>query len=75
MPRDVYHVGDTNVYYEQTCSGDTCTTIFTAKEDGFWDPVYDIDGKGPKGEVPGGTPFGYNPFKWQETYPNPYVDQ
>lgn len=66
----VYHVGDTPIFYETKCSGGSCTTTYTNKGDGFWDPFYDSDGRGPQGEF--GTPFGYKSFQWSETYPNPY---
>ncbi len=66
---DVYHVGNTNVYYDTACGNSTCTTTFTNANDGFWDPVIDIDGIGPYGEF--GTPFRYEPFSWKVTFPKP----
>ncbi len=68
----MYHVGDTTVSYDTQCGVSTCTTTYTGQGDGFWDPVIDVDGIGSGGEIPGGTPYPYDPFSWSETYPNPY---
>jgi RHS repeat-associated protein len=72
MTWSVYHVGKTPVDYNTVCSGNSCTTTFTAGvRDGFWDPTqFSSDGAGPRGEF--GTPYAYVPFSWQDTYKNPY---
>nr|WP_246864609.1 RHS repeat domain-containing protein [Spongiibacter thalassae] len=70
---EVYHVGDTPIYYSTLCNGGICTTTYTNKDDGFWDPIYDSDRKGPGGGE-FGTPFDYEPWSWSETYSNPYLD-
>ncbi|HGY92292.1 MAG TPA: hypothetical protein ENK43_14070 [Planctomycetes bacterium] len=67
-----YFVGDTPVHYSTTCGGGSCTTTFTSRGDGFWDVAFgDFDGPGPRGEVPGGTPYPFRPFSWQVMFPDP----
>lgn len=41
--------------------------------DGFWDILPGSnDTIGPQGELPGGHPYPYTPYRWSETYSNPY---
>ena len=64
-----YHVGRTNVTYEKSEGTKYRMIIFSAfVDDGFWDPIIDADGAGPKGELPGGNIYHYNSFSWVEVY-------
>ena len=72
----VFHVGDTRVDYTSSCFGGTCKAIFTGfSGDGFWDVNVAVpwahDGIGRGGELPGGTPYRYEPYVWVKTYPDP----
>ena len=66
-----YFVGDTPIEYKTLCRSGSCTTTFTSRGDGFWDVVRDVDRGGPRGELPGGTPYPFLPFSWQQTFPDP----
>jgi RHS repeat-associated protein len=66
-----YFVGDTPIEYQTLCRSGSCTTTFTSRGDGFWDVVRDVDRGGPRGELPGGTPYPFLPFSWQRTFPDP----
>ncbi|MBD0726709.1 hypothetical protein B6A10_16175, partial [Flavobacterium sp. L1I52] len=80
MTTDIFHVGDSNVDYETTCSGGICTTTFTAfVGDGFREPL-DIDGLEvpypyltPDGQVNAlePHPYDYIPWTFEITYQNP----
>ena len=73
---DTFHVGRTAVEYHTQCNNGMCTTTFkgfvrkdkneTIIPDSFSDPV-DIGL-----EMPGGKPFNYYPYIWQETYPDKF---
>jgi RHS repeat-associated protein len=71
VTREKYFIGDTPVHYETLCRGGSCTTTFTSRGDGFWDVMFDVDGPGPRGEVPGGTPYPFLPFSWEMTFTDP----
>lgn len=86
MQNHVFHVGDTAVVFTTTCDSDQCTTEFTGfvnaipgtniidGPDGFWDILGGGDRAGPKGELPGGTPYEYEPYEWTEEYPDKFND-
>ena len=76
LTTDVFHVGKTRVDYTTACQGGSCTTTYTGfSGDGFWDAnvlsPWSHDGIGSGGELPGGTPYRYEPYIWREEYPNP----
>jgi hypothetical protein len=76
VTREKFFIGDTPVHYRTACEGGTCTATFTSKGDGFWDVLYDVDGPGPRGEVPGrevpgGHPYPFVPFSWDMRFPDP----
>ena len=66
-----YFVGDTPIEYQTLCRSGRCNTTFTSRGDGFWDVARDVDRGGPRGELPGGTPYPFLPFYWQRTFPDP----
>ena len=72
----IFHVGRTRVDYSTACQSGSCKTTFTGfSGDGFWDAnifaPWRHDGIGPGGELPGGSPYRYEPFVWTTTFPNP----
>jgi uncharacterized protein RhaS with RHS repeats len=84
MTFKTFHVGNTNVEYTTTISGDYCITTFREfVDDGFWDPdflnepagitnpIKRPDGKGPNLEM-GGTPYDYISSTNVIVYPNPH---
>lgn len=69
MKKNSYHVGRTTIIYNKSEGSKYRVIIYTAfVDDGFWDPIRNADGKGPKGELPGGTVYHYNPYSWTEVY-------
>ncbi len=77
------YIGDTNVFYKTTCNEETCRTVFVHggtyngkdHRDGFWDVNFFTKGDdlGPKGEFEGSTPYRYQKFMWEITFPNPHA--
>lgn len=60
----VFHLGNTNIYYDTVCNKGNCKVTFTCKNDGFWDITKSgDDGVGPNGEL-FGEPYPYLPFSW-----------
>jgi len=70
-----FFVGRIGLTYETTCADGNCTTRFTLDDEGFVDPNYlspfPSDNEGPNAELPGGTTFDFQPYTFEETYPNP----
>ena len=68
-----FYIGGTVVEYDSTHGTKYGVTTFTGfVRDGFWD-IYkkNGDGMGPKWEIPGGTPYSFNPHSWTISYPTP----
>ncbi|MBB4954485.1 2Fe-2S type ferredoxin [Agrobacterium vitis] len=80
LTEEIYHAGRTTVVYDTVCSGGYCTTTFTGfvqvnngvvSPDGFRDPLSTGEKYNYMVEIPGGTPYNYVPYSFNETYPQP----
>ena len=68
-----HHVGKTRVDFSTACQSGACTTTYVGfSNDGFWDPRALRGGGGIGGgcEIPGGTGYRYNSYRWSETHPD-----
>ena len=69
-----FYIGDTNVDYYTTRGTKYGVTTFDGfVRDGVWDVVPSRGGDGPglKRELPGSTPYSFNPYSWTISYPAP----